>query len=144
MNAGRLQVGVDFVPVARVRALIETDGPLHRMLTPAETELSRLAAAWDVHGVAGRLAAKEAVFKLLRVPGRPLPWLSIEILKSPGKWPFVRLAEPASGWAADAGIEDIDISISHEEQFAFAVAVGAAKRPSAKEEFHAEHHLADR
>ncbi|MGK5731736.1 holo-ACP synthase [Streptomyces sp. URMC 124] len=117
---------------------------LHEMLTAEEAELSRFTAGWDIHGVAGRLAAKEAVFKLLHVTGRTLPWQSIEILKSPGDWPFVRLTGPASRWAADAGIEAIDVSISHEEQFAVAVAAGATGRPPLEEEFHAQQDLVQR
>ncbi|MEV4443563.1 4'-phosphopantetheinyl transferase superfamily protein [Streptomyces sp. NPDC049577] len=138
MTATAVRVGVDVVPIARVRAMAGTDdgGPLHLMLTEAEAELCRFPTGWDLHGVAGRLAAKEAVFKLLRTD-QPLPWTSIEILKEPGRWPYVRLAGQASRWAADAGIEAIDISISHEDQFAVAVASGAAARPTPKEEPHA-------
>ncbi|MFF7729400.1 holo-ACP synthase [Streptomyces sp. NPDC008001] len=132
MSGPAVRVGVDLVPVARVRAMTESgdDSQLHRMLTPAEAEASRFATGWDAHGVAGRLAAKEAVFKLLHVPGRPLPWQSIEILKSSGEWPRVRLTGPARTWAADAGIEAVDVSISHEELFAVAVAAAAAGRPA--------------
>ncbi|RKN72598.1 holo-ACP synthase [Streptomyces klenkii] len=126
-----IRVGVDLVPLTRVQAMTDAgdDARLRRMLTPAEIALSRTATGWDLHGVAGRFAAKEAVFKLLHVPGRPLPWQSIEILKSPGEWPFVHLTGPARGWAADAGIEAVDVSISHEELFAVAVAATAAARP---------------
>lgn len=146
MSGPAIRVGVDCVPVARVRAMAGAGdgGPLPLMLTAAEAELSRDATGWDLHGVAGRLAAKEAVFKLLHIADRPLPWLSIEVLKSPGKWPYIRLTGPARRWAADAGLEAIDISISHEEQFAVAVAAGAAGRPADKETFHAEHDLVQR
>ncbi|MCB5907564.1 holo-ACP synthase [Streptomyces pinistramenti] len=141
-----IRVGVDLVPVARVQAMADAgdSGPLHLMLTSAEAELSRFATGWDLHGVAGRIAAKEAVFKLLHVADRTLPWQSIEVLKTTGKWPTVRLSEPASTWAAEAGIEAIDVSISHEDQFAVAVAAGAAGFPTDKETFHAEHHLVQR
>ncbi|CAM5362507.1 holo-ACP synthase [Streptomyces abikoensis] len=153
MSTTGIRVGVDLVPLTRVREMTAAgdDGRLHRMLTPAETALSRFPTGWDLHGVAGRLAAKEAVFKLLHVPDRPLPWQSIEILKSPGEWPLVRLTGPALRWAADAGIQAVDVSISHEELFAVAVAATAAAAPAHphphphtypyKEEPHAEHHL---
>ncbi|GGX66551.1 holo-ACP synthase [Streptomyces hiroshimensis] len=146
MSGPAIRVGVDLVPLSRVRTMAGTDGGrlLHRMLTPAEAELSRSGAGWDIHGVAGRLAAKEAVFKLFHVTGQPLPWQSIEVLKSPGEWPCVRLSGPARRWAADAGIEAVDISISHEEQFAVAVAAGATARPPLEEEFHAQQDLVQR
>ncbi|MEU1815825.1 4'-phosphopantetheinyl transferase superfamily protein [Streptomyces roseifaciens] len=146
MSGTAIRVGVDLVPLSRVRTMADADDGrlLHRMLTPAEAELSRFASGWDVHGVAGRLAAKEAVFKLLHVTGQPLPWQSIEVLKGPGEWPCVRLTGPAGRWAADAGIEAIDISISHEEQFAVAVAAGATGHPPPEEEFHAQQDLVQR
>ncbi|MFI0982934.1 holo-ACP synthase [Streptomyces sp. NPDC021093] len=151
-----IRIGVDLVPVARVRTLAATEGgaALHRMLTPAEVRLSRFATEWDIHAVAGRLAAKEAVFKLLHVADRTLPWQSIEVLKHPGQWPVVRLAGRAERWAAGAGLTTVDLSISHEEQFAVAVAAAATTThprtdlpdtsavPAVPEEdFHAEHHL---
>nr|WP_275126194.1 4'-phosphopantetheinyl transferase superfamily protein [Streptomyces sp. SID7805] len=143
VTAAAVRVGVDIVPVARVRTMVDADGagPLHLMLTAAEAELSRLPAGWDLHGVAGRLAAKEAVFKLFHIADQPLPWTSIEILKGPGQWPYVRLAGAAGRWAAEAGLAEIDISISHEDQFAVAVAAGAAVPPTHKEECHAEHDI---
>ncbi|MGW0737708.1 holo-ACP synthase [Streptomyces sp. NPDC002851] len=141
-----IRVGVDVVPVSRVRAMAHAgdNSPLDLMLTSAESALSRSADGWDSHAVAGRLAAKEAVFKLLHIADRPLPWLSIEVLKTSGQWPYVRLSGPARGWAADAGIEGIDLSISHEEQFAVAVAACATGHPTYKEEFHVEHDLVQR
>ncbi|GAA4236071.1 hypothetical protein GCM10022254_44790 [Actinomadura meridiana] len=140
---------MDLVPFARVQTMIDTaDGrSLRLMLTPAEQELSRFPTGWDVDGVAGRLAAKEAVFKLLRVGGRPLPWPSIEILKDSGNRPYVRLTGQAARWAADDGLEAIDISISHDGQFAIAVAAGTTRHsvhpnPIPKEVSHGDHDLA--
>ncbi|MFG2223895.1 holo-ACP synthase [Streptomyces sp. NPDC048644] len=137
---------MDLVPLARVQAMAEAGerSPLHLMLTSEEVELSRFTTGWDLHGVAGRIAAKEAVFKLFHVADHTLPWQSIEVLRTTGKWPTVRLSEPASTWAAEAGIEAIDVSISHEDQFAVAVAAGATGYPTDKETFHAEHHLVQR
>ncbi len=122
MIAGR--VGVDLVPFGRVREMLsaERESPLPRMLSGEEMDLSRQATGPDLAGIAGRLAAKEAVFKLFRVPGQTLPWLGIEILKDGGGWPVVRLSGRAADLAREAGIEHIEVSITHDEPCAIAVA----------------------
>lgn len=121
---------MDLVPVSRVSAMM-TARPLAvlgRMLTARELEESRTAGGWDAPGAAGRLAAKEAVFKLLRSGGQALPWLAIEILKDPGEWPRVHLTGTAAELARSAGIGGIDISITHDDQFAVAVAACTVRR----------------
>jgi holo-[acyl-carrier protein] synthase len=125
MLGGR--VGIDLVPFDRVRELVRPGGAptLGRMLSTEELRLSHSATGPDIAGIAGRLAAKEAVFKLFRAFGQPLPWLGIEILKADGGWPVVRLAGRAASLARDAGIEHIEVSITHDDPCAVAVAFGA-------------------
>ncbi|WP_371482689.1 holo-ACP synthase [Kitasatospora sp. NBC_00315] len=122
MSGGR--VGVDLVPFGRVRELLAPGaGPaLARMLSERELRLCSAPAAPDVAGIAGRLAAKEAVFKLFRQSGQTLPWLGVEILRDDGGWPVVRLSGRAARLAREAGIEGIDVSIAHDEPCAVAVA----------------------
>ncbi|MFJ7152238.1 holo-ACP synthase [Streptomyces sp. NPDC100445] len=122
MECGR--VGIDLVPFGRVREMTGRDNgaALARMLSEEERELSRTAGGPDIAGIAGRLAAKEAVFKLFRVPGQTLPWLGIEILKGDGGWPVVRLSGRAAELARNAGFEHIDVSIAHDDPCAVAVA----------------------
>lgn len=118
------RVGIDLVPFDRVRRLVApgTDSVLPRMLSEEEIRISRTPTGADIPGIAGRLAAKEAVFKLFRVAGEPLPWLGITIVKEPGGWPAVHLSGRAERLALDAGIEHIDVSISHDGPYAIAVA----------------------
>jgi holo-[acyl-carrier protein] synthase len=112
------RIGVDVVAVQRVRELIAGPG-LGRMLLPAE-----LGDGTDAVGIAGRLAAKEAVFKLFHAADAPVPWLSTEIRTEPGGWPTVRLHGRAATLAESAGITDISISITHDGAYAIAVAAG--------------------
>jgi holo-[acyl-carrier protein] synthase len=123
MSIGR--IGVDVVPLGRVRGLIDSPA-LRRMLTDCELRLSSTSDGVDASGVAGRIAAKEAVFKLFHVSGQPMPWLTTEILKGPGGWPEVRLSGRAALLAERAGIGHIAISITHDESYAIAVAAAAA------------------
>ncbi|MFF3750928.1 holo-ACP synthase [Streptomyces sp. NPDC002018] len=127
------RIGVDLVPLARIPALLDpASGPaLHRMLSARELDLCAPAGATDLtdadpSGVAGRLAAKEAVFKLFHATGQPLPWLTTEILRGPGGRPEVRLSGRAARLAEQAGLGPIDVSISHDAGWAIAVAAAAA------------------
>ncbi|MBF9067274.1 holo-ACP synthase [Streptacidiphilus fuscans] len=127
------RIGVDLVPLARVGELLgELLGSgsrplLGRMLSEHELRISVTPdGAPDPAGLAGRLAAKEAVFKLFGATGQPVPWQGIEILRGPGGRPEVRLAGPAADLAARAGLGPIDISISHDGGFAIAVAAAVA------------------
>ncbi|ARQ72179.1 DNA-binding protein [Streptomyces marincola] len=118
------RVGVDLVPFSRVRGLLKPGaGPaLDRMLSADELRLSRTSDGPDVPGIAGRLAAKEAVFKLFHVSGQTLPWQDIEILRGAGGWPSVRLRGRARELARQAGVDHIAVSIAHDEPCAVAVA----------------------
>ncbi|MGW5852547.1 holo-ACP synthase [Streptomyces sp. NPDC055254] len=119
------RIGVDLVPLSRVRELLEPgSGPvLGRFLSAEELTVSRTPdGAPDQAGIAGRLAAKEAVFKLLGATGRPVPWRGIEVLRGPGGRPGIRLSGGAAELARDAGLGPIDVSISHDGGFAIAVA----------------------
>ncbi|GAA2257377.1 holo-ACP synthase [Streptomyces amakusaensis] len=125
MGSGR--VGVDLVPFARVREMLARDDGLlmARMLTEAERALCSPGRSPDIAGIAGRLAAKEAVFKLFHSSRETLPWQGIEVLKGPGGWPEVRLSGRAAELAEAALIGRIEISIAHDEPCAIAVACAA-------------------
>jgi holo-[acyl-carrier protein] synthase len=119
------RIGVDLVPLSRVRELLDPGiGPvLRRFLSAEELTVSRTPdGAPDQAGIAGRLAAKEAVFKLLGAVGRTVPWQGIEVLRGPGGRPGVRLSGGAAELARSAGLGPIDVSISHDGGFAIAVA----------------------
>ncbi|MFJ7129695.1 4'-phosphopantetheinyl transferase superfamily protein [Streptomyces sp. NPDC098101] len=109
-------------------------GPvLRRFLSVEELAVSRTPdGAPDPSGIAGRLAAKEAVFKLLGSVGKPVPWQGIEVLRGPGGRPGVRLSGRAAELARTAGVGPIDVSISHDAGFAIAVAAATTPydRPS--------------
>ncbi|MEV8456174.1 4'-phosphopantetheinyl transferase superfamily protein [Streptomyces sp. NPDC052095] len=128
------RIGVDIVPLARIPALLTSEsGPaIHRMVTDEELAQSRPGpdGVPDPAALAGRLAAKEAVFKLLGSTGQPLPWPGIQILRGAGGRPFVRLSGRAATLARGAGLGPVDISISHDGDYAIAVAAAVA-RPTA-------------
>ncbi|MEV6331619.1 holo-ACP synthase [Streptomyces sp. NPDC051909] len=121
---GWANLGMDIVSVNRVRRLLSQYGEkfFERMLTPGELDDCRTAGGLDILSLCGRIAAKEAAFKTLRVRGRFLPWTDIVVRRSEGGWPLVELRGPAAGMARESGISEITVSISHDVDYAVAVA----------------------
>ncbi|MGO4463275.1 holo-ACP synthase [Streptomyces sp. M-16] len=121
---GWANLGMDIVSVTRVRRLLTLYGEdfFRRMLTPGELADCRTSARLDVLGLCGRIAAKEAAFKTLRVRAAFLPWLDIVVRRSEGGWPLVELRGPAAAMAADSGIAAVTVTISHDVDYAVAVA----------------------
>ena len=120
--------GTDIVSVARVDNLIAHHGPrfIERWFTPAEIEYCELKARPGQH-FAARLAAKEAVVKALRSPWQgPLPWRRIEILHDECGAPVARLSGAVAEEANRLGIGAVQISLSHCEEYATAVAVACS------------------
>jgi holo-[acyl-carrier protein] synthase len=116
---------MDIVSAARVRRIVAEHGEpfLLRMLTERELADCRTDEGLNLLSVCGRIAAKEAAFKTLRVADRLLPWLDIEVRRADGGWPLIELHGRAARLAQEAGIEGITVSISHDVDYA--VAVGA-------------------
>jgi holo-[acyl-carrier protein] synthase len=116
------RIGIDIVPLERATGLIAAGRTLTRMLQPTELLDSRRTHGLDAAAVAGRLAVKEAVFKLFHRSGEVLPWLDIKIRTGTGGWPTVELTGRAERMAATAAISGIAISIAHDGDYAIAVA----------------------
>ena len=124
------RVGIDLVPLRRAADLLAGDPHvLHRHLSPGEIEDSRRRGALDVSAVAGRLAGKEAVFKLFRSPGAVLPWRGIAITIAAGGWPEVALSGRAAALAEKTGLGTVDLSIAHDDGYAIAAAIAAVGSP---------------
>lgn len=121
---GWANLGMDIVSVNRVRRLMADHGEafFDRMLDPGELADCRTSTGLDVLSLCGRIAAKEATFKTLRVRNKFLPWRDIVVRRSDGGWPLVELRGSAAAMAADSGITEITVSISHDVDYAVAVA----------------------
>ena len=124
-------VGCDVQDAAEVRQAIESFGRryLSRILGVDELAAAREQRTADrlVRHVAGRFAAKEAVFKLLCIaPDTPMPWPEIQIVPDAGGTPHAHLSGTAAKRAAELGLQPISVSISHSDEAAFAVAVAIA------------------
>ncbi len=118
-------LGVDLASIARIERVQQRFPTrfLKRFLTAAEIAY----CAGRPRHWAGRWAAKEAIFKALSDRGFPRVFRAIEILPDAQGRPVATLQGPPAPPGAH-----VDVSITHEEGFAVAVAAasGVRRRPA--------------
>ncbi len=116
------ELGIDIIRVGRIRDTLERFGRRfsERVLTPAEQRYVRDRP----ETFAGRWAAKEAVSKVLGLGVRGIGWRDIEIERLPTGQPAVRLHGRAAARAGQLGMRRVAVSISHESDYAVAIAYG--------------------
>jgi holo-[acyl-carrier protein] synthase len=119
---GTTELGIDIVRVERIRATLAKFGDRfsNRVLTPSERRYVR----GRPETMAGRWAAKEAVSKVLGLGVRGIGWRDIEIERLPTGQPAVRLHGRAERRAEQLGMARVAVSISHEADYAVAIAFG--------------------
>lgn len=105
-------LGIDLVEVERIRRAMENPRFVYKILTDAE----RLYCGDNASRVAGRWAAKEAIYKAV---GVPLTWMDLEILPDELGAPRVRILSNHF----DTKRLRLNVSITHERSHAAAVAV---------------------
>jgi len=119
---GTTELGIDIIQVSRIQSTLAKFGRRfsRRVLTEAEDRYVRDRP----ENFAGRWAAKEAVSKVLGLGVRGVGWTEIEIQRLPTGQPSVRLHGRARQRAEQLGMERIAVSISHEAEYAVAIAFG--------------------
>jgi len=119
----QLVTGIDLIEIGRIREAVERHGArfLERIYTPTELRLARESAA----SLAGRFAAKEAAAKALGCGIGIVGWKDIEILRDEAGGPRIVLHGPAAQRAAEQGLQNWSVSLSHTRENAVAVVVGS-------------------
>jgi len=119
---GTTELGIDIIKVERIRAALDRFGPrfAKRVLTDAERRYVRDRP----ETMAGRWAAKEAVSKVLGLGVRGIGWRDIEIERLPTGQPAVHLHGRAAARAEQLEMGRIAVSITHESDYAVAIAFG--------------------
>jgi holo-[acyl-carrier protein] synthase len=116
-----MRCGIDSVEIARCRRFLSTQRWVQRIFTPAEQEYIRASPAQSLERIAGRFAAKEAVFKAIN-PMIRIPFLafckSCEIVPGP-YGPSVQFTGPL----AHLSSQKIALSITHTHELAIACAI---------------------
>jgi holo-[acyl-carrier protein] synthase len=119
---GTTELGIDIIKVDRIRAALDKFGERfsRRVLTDHERKYVR----GRPETFAGRWAAKEAVSKVLGLGVRGIGWRDIEVQRLPTGQPSVRLHGRAAQRAEQLGMGRIALSITHESDYAVAIAFG--------------------
>jgi holo-[acyl-carrier protein] synthase len=116
-------IGVDAVDVDRFRAsLARTPSLAGRLFTAGE--LAYAARRSDpTERLAARFAAKEAVMKALGVGLGAFAFRDVEVVRATSGEPALRLTGGAAVLAADRGVRQWRVSLTHTATTAIAVAV---------------------
>ncbi|MEZ5730417.1 MAG: 4'-phosphopantetheinyl transferase superfamily protein [Burkholderiaceae bacterium] len=133
----RTTVGVDLVSVGRVAESLRTFGSRFtaRLFTDAETAYAMRSPGQAAQRLAARFAAKEAALKAIGLTDVGVCWRDIEVERGPAGGGGLRLLGRAPAAAADAGLVELALSLTHEDDSASAVVLArlrdadAAARP---------------
>lgn len=115
-------VGVDLVKISRIRAAAERWGNrfLARVFTDRERAYARRRREPAPH-LAGRFAAKEAVFKALGVGWRRgVRWREVEVVNNPQGKPELVLTGQTKRLSETLGVTAMHVSLSHDSDYAIA------------------------
>ncbi len=118
------RVGVDAVHIPTWERHLQVGGEalLRRTYTPDEIEF----CAGRVDRLATRLAGKEAVLKVLGTGIRGIGLRDVEVHSMSSGRPTIIVHGPAQRALKHAGLNRVEISLCHEQQYALAVAIGVA------------------
>ncbi|GAB4517022.1 MAG: holo-ACP synthase [Anaerolineae bacterium] len=121
-----VRCGIDMIEIDRVEASAARFG--ERFMLRFFTEGERLDCEGQMHRLAARIAAKEAVSKALGTGIGDIRWVDVEVrIDNPRKRPTLILHGRAAEVAAELGLVEWDISLSHTRTFATAVVVALGR-----------------
>jgi phosphopantetheine--protein transferase-like protein len=113
-------IGIDIIKIERLKRALQRWGTRleRRIFTSKEIDVSygKTRATY----LAGRFAAKEAVFKSLGTGGY---WRDIEVLSGKNNQPYIVLQRKMKRIADLKGVKKILISLSHDHDYAIAQAI---------------------
>ena len=119
---GTTELGIDIIKVERISEALARFG--ERFTKRVLTDTERAYVRDRPETMAGRWAAKEAVSKVLGLGVRGVGWREIEIVRLPTGQPTVALHDRALRRAEQLGMTRVAVSISHEREYAVAIAFG--------------------
>lgn len=122
-------IGIDFIDERRIRPLLDT--PSDSFFQKTYTEAERMQAEGSVEPIryyAERFAAKEAVFKALRISGDGVRLNEIETLNDDTGAPYVKLYGYLEQCRQKMGISAIHISITRDPPYSLAYVICETNR----------------
>ncbi|HET6709433.1 holo-ACP synthase [Amycolatopsis sp.] len=126
-----MRIGVDLMSIPRFAEVAAHHRYRTLVFTPVELEqAARMGAERSLERLAGRFSVKEATCKMLgRGFGQGLRWRDIEVTNDDWGAPLVTLGGGAAEIAAEAGLEEIVVTLSHQADLVVAVAAAGCARP---------------
>jgi holo-[acyl-carrier protein] synthase len=121
-RSGAVAVGIDVIEIGRIQRALDDFG--ERFLRRVYTERERQRYRGRVSELAARFAAKEATSKALGTGIRGIRWREMEVLSNPRGKPVLVLHGRAAERAAQLGLTDFDVSLTHSRTDAMAFVVG--------------------
>ncbi len=118
-----MRTGIDIAKISRFQKLVSDEAFLKRVFTKNEIEdIAKLnTTQGKIERIAGKFCAKEAVSKAFGVGiGDGIGFSDIEILHNELGCPKVNLYGGARDFAEKFGLKEIEISISHDTDYAIA------------------------
>ena len=120
----RVRVGIDAVEVERLEQVVGDDTRRQeRLFTPRELAYCRGRRRSGEH-LAARFAAKEAVLKAFGTGiSKRMRWTEVEVVNERSGRPRIVLDGAVAAFAERNGLRELEVSLSHTRQLAFAHAI---------------------
>jgi holo-[acyl-carrier-protein] synthase len=128
-----MKTGVDIVKNERIKKILDKNRSsfYRRIFTSDEVEYLDIKNN-DFKSVAGLFAAKEAISKIFGTGIGELSWKDIEILHTDKGKPYIYLNKKLEKKLNELNINAIELSISHEEEYTIAFAIGYLSQETRK------------
>lgn len=119
-------IGIDIIKIERLKKALQKWGTRLECRIFTSEEINASQGRTRLTYLAGRFAAKEAVFKCLGTGGY---WQDIEVLAEKNNKPYIVLQKKMKIIADQKGVKKILISLSHDNDYAIAqaIAIGEEK-----------------
>ncbi|BAY80059.1 acyl-carrier protein synthase (plasmid) [Nostoc linckia NIES-25] len=122
-SAIQVKTGIDIISIEDIKDLV--DAPIGVWLTEREWKDALVLgnANHRLQRLAGKFACKEAILKVLEAGISQIELVDIEILHDVSGKPIVILHDTALKFWQQISASHLDVSISHDRDFAMAIAI---------------------
>lgn len=121
-----ISCGNDIIRISRIRDSIEQVGEtfLKRVYTDEEINYCESRRMCKYQSYAARFAAKEAVYKAIAPKtSEDIEWKNIEVKRQNNGKPYIELYGKLKEIAINKNIDSMDLSLSHDGDYAMATVV---------------------
>ena len=118
--------GTDIIKIERVKDSIERVGEtfLKRVYTDEEINYCESRRMCKYQSYAARFAAKEAIYKAISPQkGNDASWQDAEVCRYENGKPYIKLYGELKKIAEEKNIKNIELSLSHDDDYAIACVV---------------------